>query len=53
MLMLAARAGLLGDVRSNHPGNWPLPKRNWPTPAAVNGLPAQQRRNLLPPGGHM
>lgn len=26
---MAARAGLLGDVRSNHPDNWQLPPRNW------------------------
>jgi Dyp-type peroxidase family len=23
------RAGLLGDLRSNHPSNWKLPERNW------------------------
>ncbi len=27
---MAARAGLLGDVRANHPLNWRLPPRNWP-----------------------
>ncbi|MFN7917305.1 MAG: hypothetical protein U0Q55_18315 [Vicinamibacterales bacterium] len=26
---MAARAGLLGDVRGNHPENWPLPAMNW------------------------
>lgn len=27
---MEARAGLLGDVRSNHPAQWRRPKRNWP-----------------------
>jgi Dyp-type peroxidase family len=27
---MEARAGLLGDVRGNHPGRWTLPPRNWP-----------------------
>jgi deferrochelatase/peroxidase EfeB len=27
---MAARAGLLGDVRGNHPRRWALPRRNWP-----------------------
>lgn len=26
------RAGLLGDLRSNHPSNWKLPERNWRDP---------------------
>ena len=26
------RAGLIGDVRGNHPRNWALPQRNWPAP---------------------
>ena len=30
---MAARAGVLGDVRTNHPRRWRLPERNWP-PAA-------------------
>ncbi len=25
------RAGLLGDLRTNHPRNWTLPARNWPS----------------------
>lgn len=28
---MAARAGLIGDVRSNHPDHWQLPQRNWPS----------------------
>jgi Dyp-type peroxidase family len=31
---MAERAGLLGDIRANHPRNWDLPKRNWPAPAS-------------------
>ncbi|WP_425261264.1 Dyp-type peroxidase [Rubrivivax sp. RP6-9] len=27
---MEARAGLLGDVRGNHPDNWQRPLRNWP-----------------------
>lgn len=27
---MEARAGLLGDLRSNHPDNWNRPRRNWP-----------------------
>ena len=27
---MEARAGLLGDVRGNHPNNWTLPDSNWP-----------------------
>ncbi len=27
---MAARSGLLGDMRENHPRQWHLPKRNWP-----------------------
>ena len=27
---MEARAGLLGDVRANHPRRWRLPRRNWP-----------------------
>ena len=26
---MAARAGILGDLRYNHPTCWPLPERNW------------------------
>jgi hypothetical protein len=29
---MEARAGVLGDLRSNHPDNWRRPKRNWPWP---------------------
>jgi Dyp-type peroxidase family len=35
------RAGLLGDVRANHPRRWNLPERNWPARAA--GDPARVR----------
>lgn len=34
---MEARAGLLGDVRSNHPGRWTLPERNWPGKIKVGG----------------
>lgn len=27
---MAARAGLIGDLRYNHPDHWTLPPRNWP-----------------------
>ncbi len=27
---MAARAGLIGDLRYNHPDHWTLPERNWP-----------------------
>jgi Dyp-type peroxidase family len=27
---MEARAGLIGDVQSNHPTNWSLPEWNWP-----------------------
>jgi Dyp-type peroxidase family len=29
---MAARAGILGDLRYNHPSRWTLPERNWPAP---------------------
>lgn len=28
---MAARAGILGDLRYNHPTRWSLPERNWPS----------------------
>lgn len=28
---MAARASILGDRRYNHPSNWSLPERNWPS----------------------
>jgi len=34
---MEARADLLGDFRSNHPANWPLPERNWPQQGAAGG----------------
>ena len=36
---MAARAGLLGDVRTNHPRRWELPLLNWP--AALAGPDAE------------
>jgi Dyp-type peroxidase family len=37
---MEARAGLLGDVLCNHPRNWRLPQRNWPTaPARDSSMP--------------
>ena len=32
------RAGLLGDVRTNHPRNWALPRRNWPPPGSPDPI---------------
>ncbi len=32
---MEARAGLLGDLRCNHPRNWTLPERNWPVAGAA------------------
>lgn len=29
---MGRRAGLIGDVRGNHPLRWALPERNWPAP---------------------
>jgi Dyp-type peroxidase family len=34
---MQARAGLLGDVRGNHPDHWLHPLRNWPPAAARSG----------------
>ena len=34
---MEARAGVLGDLRSNHPRNWTLPERNW---GVASGRPA-------------
>ena len=31
---MAARAGLIGDLRFNHPDRWRLPARNWPLSVA-------------------
>ena len=41
---MAARSGLLGDMRENHPRNWILPERNGP--ALMGIVPADMR---LPP----
>jgi Dyp-type peroxidase family len=30
---METRAGLLGDLRHNHPAHWKLPERNWPRPS--------------------
>jgi len=35
---MVARAGLIGDVRANHPRRWTKPARNWP-PAAADDAP--------------
>lgn len=32
---MAARAGLIGDLRENHPRRWTLPRRCWPEKAKV------------------
>jgi Dyp-type peroxidase family len=37
---MEARAGLLGDVGSNHPEQWSLPSRNWPEPTAAGARAA-------------
>ncbi|MEM1229136.1 MAG: hypothetical protein AAGI15_01260 [Pseudomonadota bacterium] len=34
---MAARAGLIGDLRSNHPDHWVLPARNYPAPDPAAG----------------
>lgn len=39
---MAARAGLLGDVRTNHPRHWTLPSMNWPQ--ALQGPHAEAPR---------
>ena len=36
---MAARAGLIGDLRFNHPDHWQLPERNWP----LSGGESEQR----------
>ncbi len=36
---MAARAGLIGDLRFNHPDHWRLPERNWP----LSAEPSAQR----------
>ena len=36
---MEARAGMLGDVRGNHPTNWELPLWNWDTSASADPLP--------------
>ena len=36
---MEARAGLLGDLRSNHPDHWTRPRRNWPASAPPIGEP--------------
>lgn len=39
---MAARAGILGDFRHNHPTQWALPPRNWPAPAAAQAQQSQR-----------
>jgi len=41
---MAARAGLIGDLRTNHPDRWTLPERNWPPDDEPQEI--QQRVNL-------
>ncbi len=36
---MEARAGLLGDLRSNHPDHWSRPRRNWPVGRVPAGEP--------------
>jgi Dyp-type peroxidase family len=36
---MEARAGILGDLRTNHPDNWTRPPRNWPPEAASGDAP--------------
>jgi Dyp-type peroxidase family len=36
---METRAGMLGDVRGNHPGHWTLPLRNWPKPITIADEP--------------
>jgi Dyp-type peroxidase family len=36
---MEARAGLLGDVQSNHPTKWSLPELNWPDPQTASKAP--------------
>lgn len=38
---MEARAGLLGDFRTNHPRNWALPERNWPQGNAAGKIAAR------------
>jgi len=42
---MAARAGLIGDLRHNHPDHWTLPARNWP-PGRGGAVPRLQRVNV-------
>ena len=36
---MEARAGLLGDIRTNHPDNWKRPPRNWSADGMHGGEP--------------
>lgn len=36
---LLKRAGLMGDLRENHPRNWILPTRNWPEATSSSAKP--------------
>ncbi|MBB4842722.1 Dyp-type peroxidase family [Paucibacter oligotrophus] len=58
---MEARAGVLGDVRHNHPRYWKLPTRNWPE-AKADGRPVdlgavhlliQLRHGALPAGSSL
>jgi len=37
---MAGRAGVLGDLRHNHPDRWTLPPLNWPPQQSADGRPA-------------
>lgn len=41
---MAARAGLLGDLRVNHPRRWRLPPMNWADGVAATDLPEHDTR---------
>jgi Dyp-type peroxidase family len=43
---MAARAGLIGDLRHNHPDHWVLPERNWPPGRAEDAAAPAQRVNV-------
>ncbi len=46
---MAQRAGVLGDVRSNHPSQWKYPLRNW----AVDGVNSKPTQRMAPDEMHV
>ncbi|MEZ5598938.1 MAG: Dyp-type peroxidase [Pseudomonadales bacterium] len=44
---MSARAGLIGDIRGNHPDQWRLPPRNWPGGKAQRGSISLDSVDLL------